>query len=318
METAVLFGGSGFIGRRLAKRLVESGRHVIIPTRQRERVKKDLIVLPNTDVAACDPGDGKSMAKLVARSDIVVNLVGILHETGRHTFENTHVEFVRRLADTVSQSDNVRQVVHFSALNAMTGAPSRYLRSKGKGEAFITKVGRVRWTVIRPSVVFGQGDSFASMFERLMHIVPVMAVPCPDAQFQPIWVDDLAQMTVSCLHNPHCFDKALTAGGPETLRLLEIIRGIMEVGGIRRPVIPLNKGLSRMMAAAMEFTPFLPKMLTRDNVDSMSLPSTCENANDAARIIPGRLTSLRDYLLAERTRHSHTGYDEYRHSARRG
>ena len=318
METVVLFGGSGFVGRRVAKHLVEAGMHVIIPTRKRERVKTDLIVLPNTDVVSCDPSDSKSMSKLVGRADIVINLVGILHESSRYTFEDIHVEFVRRLSDTVSQADNVRQVIHFSALNSTTGAPSRYLRSKGKGEAFITKLGRVRWTVIRPSVVFGSGDSFVGMFTRMLRIAPVVALPCPDAMFQPIWVDDLAKMTMACLHNPSCFDKPLSAGGPETLRLLEIVRHVMEVNGIRRPVIPLNKGLSRLMATAMEFTPLLPKMLTRDNVDSMSLPSACVNSNHAAKLVKGRLTTLRNYLVAEKSQHPHVEtYNEYRHVARR-
>ncbi len=319
METAVIFGGSGLVGRRVARRLVESGMHVIIPTRRRERVKGDLIVLPNVDVVPCDPADSKSMASLVGRADHVFNLVGILHESGRHSFEDVHVEFVRRLTDTISQFDSVRRLVHLSALNAMTGAPSRYLRSKGKGEAFVTKLGRVRWTVIRPSVVFGRGDRFVGMFGRLLRISPMLAVPSPGAKFQPIWVDDLAEMAAGCLRRPASFDRALCAGGPEVLTLLEIVRLVADAGGTRRPLLPLGKGLSRMVAAGMEFAPLLPRMLTRDNVDSMSLPSVCEGGNDAQEIVSGRLRSLRDYLSEERARHPHTdNYYEYRHSARRG
>ena len=313
-----MFGGSGFVGSRVANRLVERGLHVIIPTRQRERVKHDLIVLPNTDVVPCNPSDSKSMAKLIDRADHVFNLVGILHESHKHTFEKIHVEFVRRLTETVSQKDNVRHVIHVSAINAMTGAPSRYLRSKGKGEAYITKLGRMHWTVIRPSVVFGAGDLFVGMFERLLGMAPVMAVPCPDAQFQPIWVDDLAEMIVSCLHNPKSFNKALLAGGPEVLRLLEIIQAVMEATGKKRPVVPLGKGVSRMMAGTMEHIPLLPKMLTRDNIDSMSLPNVCEGTNDTANFVSNRLTSLRDYLVATRGQPPHIeNYNEYRHIARR-
>ena len=318
MKTVVVFGGCGFVGRRVVLRLVEAGYHVIAPTRRRERVKGDLIVLPNTDFVSCDTGDTRAMAKLVGRASIVINLVGILHESRSQTFEDIHVEFVRRLTDVISQADGVQQMIHISSLNAMIGAPSRYLRSKGKGESFVTKLSRTKWTVIRPSVVFGHGDSFIGLFDRLLRLFPVMLVPLADARFQPIWVDDLAEMIVACIHNPRCYSKALAAGGPETLRLLEIVRYLMQVTGRKRPILTCDKGLATMLAAVLEHVPLLPPMLTRDNLDSMSLASTCENSNDAKGLITGKLKPLRDYLMANQMRFNPIAtYNEYRHLARR-
>lgn len=318
MEKVVVFGGSGFIGRRVVKHLVENGFHAIVPTRRRERVKDEFIVLPNTDVVMCDPHQPKAIATLLAEADIVINLVGILHERGRHTFEAIHVEFVRRLADALGQARHVRQFIHFSALNAMTGAPSRYLRSKGKGEVHVTKIGSCEWTVIRPSVVFGEGDSFLSLLTELMRWLPVMALPGAAARFQPIWVDDLARMTIACIHNPQCFGKALNAGGPETLRFAEILANLIAASGRRRYVIRLSGGMSRMLAFMMELIPFMPPLLTRDNLDSMKLPATCESSNHAKELVPGRLTALRDHLAATGHRlPPGARYSDFRHIARR-
>lgn len=318
MQSVVVFGGGGFIGRRLAKYLVEGGYHVVIPTRKREAIKQDLIVLPNTDLVSCNPADSQAIAKLVASADIVINLVGILHETRRHKFENVHVEFVRMLTDAISQSDNVKQMIHVSSLNAMTGAPSRYLRTKGKGEVFVTKLGRARWSIVRPSVVFGKGDLFIGMFAKMMGLAPVLLLPAANASFQPIWVDDLARMIVACIHNPHCFGKVLSAGGPDKLTLAQIIALIGELRRRRCKVIRAGPGMSRLMATVMESIPFLPPLLTQDNLASMKVPSTCESGNDAKELAGAPLLSLRDYLATAGEDLAATiRYNEYRHVARR-
>lgn len=314
----MVFGGGGFIGQRVVKFLVEDGYHVIVPTRRRERVKENLIVLPNTDVVSCDPSSPKAVAALLAHADIALNLTGILHERGKNTFETVHVEFVRRLADALAQAGSVRQFIHFSALNAMTGAPSRYLRSKGKGEVHVSKIGRCEWTVIRPSVVFGDGDSFLGLLEKLARYLPVLALPGADARFQPIWVDDLARMAVASVRNPACFGRSLSAGGPETLHFAEILASLLAAMGRRRIVIRMSGGMARLLALALEMTPFLPPLVTRDNLASMRLPSTCESRNDAKTLVPARLTSLREYLAARTSRGNlNDSYSEYRHIARR-
>ena len=320
MHETVIFGGSGFIGRRIVAKLVTAGHHVIVPTRQRGRVKNDVIVLPNTDVVACDPFDQHSLTKLVSRAETVINLVGILHETENGAFENVHVECVRRLTDAVAGMRNVRQLIHISALNAAPGAPSRYLRSKGKGEAYVTKVGRTEWTIIRPSVVFGKGDSFVNLFATLLRLAPILGVPKADAQFQPIWVDDLASMVTSCVHNPDCYSKTLSAGGPQVLTLRQIVTELRDVLRLKRKVFALDALSSRLLATMLEYVPFLPPMLTRDNLASMTLPSVCETkGNDAAKLLaPTPLMRLSDYLQANHSLVSVvSAYNDYRHQARR-
>ncbi len=320
MQVTVVFGGSGFVGRRVVAKFVAAGHHVIVPTRQRERIKEDLIVLPNTDVVACDPFDQYSLAKLVARAETVVNLVGILHETERGEFDNVHVECVRRLTDAVAGASNVRQLIHVSALNAVPGAPSRYLRSKGKGEAYVTKVGLTELTIIRPSVVFGAGDNFVNLFAKLLRLAPILFVPNGEARFQPIWVDDLADMIVACMHNPDCYGKVLSAGGPDELNLMEIVMQLRDAMNIKRKVFSLNSFASTMLATFMEFIPFLPPLLTRDNLASMSVPSVCDatKGNNAEALVTKPLTRLRDYLQATcGATSSSNSYNDFRHQARR-
>lgn len=318
MSTIVVLGGSGFIGKRLVEKLVTAGHHVIVPSRNREAVKGSLIVLPNTDVVACNPFEPRTLAKLVSHADVVINLVGILHETRRHSFETVLVENVRRLVDSLANADHVRQLLHVSALNATTGAPSRYLRSKGKGESLVTKMRRTPWTIVRPSVVFGQGDGFLTLFARLLKMFPLLMLPLPRARFQPIWVDDLAEMIVACVGNSAAYGKTYNAAGPAAMEMGAIVSLLMQHVGPRRPVIPCGETASRLLALVLENIPFIPTLLTRDNLDSMSIPNECDNSsNDAARLVAGRLVVVEEYLIASRNKDSHfRAYSDYRHVAR--
>ncbi len=312
-----LFGGTGFIGSRLAALLAEAGHELVVPARDRERCKRDLIVLPGLDLVQCDVLEPKSIDRVIRGCSVAVNLVGILNEGGRHTFESVHIEFNRKLAE-IAARHKVRQLVYVSAINASTGAPSKYLRSKGKAEAIVKSVmGGVRHTIIRPSVVFGAGDSFTALFARLLGLFPVMALPCPGAKFQPIWVDDLARLVAFAIGNRDFHDTVSLAGGPETMDLRAVIDKIAAATGRRRPVVPLGRVPSLILAKTAEMLPFVD-MLSVDNCDSMSVPSVCGEQNAAERHL-GTLMSL-DAELGMRFGHSSASrfrIDELRHQARR-
>jgi len=278
-----VFGGTGFVGSCLAATLAEQGHEVVIPTRNREECKRDLIVLPKLDLVQCDVLSAKSIERVVSGCDVVANLIGILNESGAVTFESVHIEFNRKLAESISRSD-VRQVIYVSALNAATGAPSKYLRTKGKAEAIFKEMpGKARRTIIRPSVIFGRGDSFTTLFGKLVDLFPALMLPCPQAQFQPIWVEDLCDLVCRSIGNRDYYDGTFQAGGPETLTLREIIGQICAAKGRRPLVIPLGQGMSYALARTAEMIPFFD-MLSRDNCDSMSLPSVCAEENAAERI----------------------------------
>lgn len=315
----VVFGGSGLVGRRLVAMLVERGHHVVVPVRDRERAKHSLIVLPNTDVVCCNVLVPRSIHILVKDADLVINLLGILHEHRPHTFERLHIEFPRMLCEAIERMGTVRQLIHVSALNASPGGPSKYLRSKGKGEAHVTKLGQALYTVVRPSVLFGKGDKFIELFAKLATLSPVLALPCADAMFQPLWVDDLARMLVGCIGNPVCHGKILLAGGPEKFSLREIVAKLLASMKIRRAVVPLGPALSGLLASTLRMVPFLPPLVTRDNIASMSVPSICEHDNSAARLAGGELMRLDVYLAAKQLgAHGPEVFSSLRQEARRG
>ena len=195
MNTArvLVLGGSGFVGRHIVARLAAAGWDVVVPTRYRERAKH-LILLPTVDVLEADIHDPLALEQLAAGADAAINLVGILNETRRGDFDRTHVELPRKVV-AACHAARVPRLLHMSALNAGGKAPSRYLRSKGEGEALVAESDLV-WTIFQPSVIFGREDSFLNLFARLEHFLPVIALARADARFQPFYVGDVADAFV--------------------------------------------------------------------------------------------------------------------------
>ena len=168
----LVLGGSGFVGRHVVARLVAAGHRVTVLTRRRAAARH-LILLPTVDVVEGDPMDRATLARLAVPVSAVINLVGILHERGPSSFTRIHVDLPRLLVEACRAS-GVRRIVHLSSVGAdATGGPSRYMRSKGEGEAVIEQSG-LNWTILRPSIVFGREDRFINLFARLA--VPVTAV----------------------------------------------------------------------------------------------------------------------------------------------
>ncbi len=288
----VIFGGSGFIGGALARKLAARGHHLTLPVRDREKAK-ELIVLPNTDVAAFDPSAMRGAASALAGADAVINLVGILNERSGGEFVRVHSEFTRVLCDTCA-SQKARRLVHISALNAGAGAPSEYLRSKGKAEQAI-RAAAVRHVIIRPSVVIGPGDSLINMFARLARLSPVLLLPCASLMVQPIAIDDLTEVIAHAAESGDEDGKTLSAAGPEKMLLAEVARRTIAAAGMRRPVVGLGPSLSYCLGALTEALPGV-HFFSRDNCLSARIPTTVGGENDARRIV-GELTSL-DAVLA--------------------
>ena len=311
----VVFGGGGFVGRRVAAALCARGHQVVVPARDRERAKENLIILPGARVTGLDPDSASSVSKALNGAEAVVNLVGMLHERRPGDFERVHGEFVRRLVSECR--GRVRLFAQVSALGAAPGAASAYLRSKAKGESIVRDAGAMRHVIARPSVVFGRGDSLTTMFANLARFAPVVPLPCAHAKFQPIAVEDLARALVNALEDGELQNSALSLGGPEVLTLREIAEKSMRAAARPRPIIPLGDSASYAFAAVAEMLPFV-NLITRDNWRAMRTPSVCprDGGNDAARILgKDALTSLDIGLARMHPRESH--YDEFRRRARR-
>jgi NADH dehydrogenase len=266
LKNILLIGGTGFLGGALAHRLASADFSLLLPTRRPERVRH-LAVLPTARIVQADVHDEATLVRLMQGQDAVVSLVGIL----RGDFQRAHAELPGKIARAAAQA-GVPRLLHVSALAAAPDAPSDYLSSKAAGEAAL-QAAYPAATIFRPSVIFGRGDSFLTLFAGLLRLAPVVPLACADARFQPVWVEDVAAAIVAALDHPESRGQTYPLCGPREYTLRELVAYAGAVGGHPRPIVGLPFALSILQAFFMEFLPNGP--LTRDNVWSMEVPSVC-------------------------------------------
>jgi NADH dehydrogenase len=165
----------------------------------------------------------------------------------------------------------VRRVVHVSALGVGLDAPSRYQRSKARGEQVLRQAG-LDLTVLRPSVIFGAGDRFLNLFARLQAVFPVLPLAGAGVRFQPVWVEDVARAVVACALGTgparHSVGQTYECAGPDVFTLADLVRLAGRLGSHQRPIVPLPMALGRLQALMMELAPGEP-LMSRDNLDAM-------------------------------------------------
>jgi NADH dehydrogenase len=305
-QNIVLLGGAGFIGSHIVHRLDAAGYNIKVLARKRESAKH-LILLPNVQVLECDIMDDVALRSALTGADAVINLIGILHQGHGATFSSAHAELPERLAE-ICRVGGVARLLHMSALNADVNGPSAYLRSKGAGEAAVKQSG-LAWTIFRPSVVFGTGDSFLTLFSGLAQLLPVMFLACPNVRFQPVWVEDLVRAVVQSLDNVATVGQSYDLCGPKIYTLRELVAYAAQCAGTKPCIVGLNSSLSMLQAAMMELLPV--KLMTRDNVLSMKVDSVCGCAFPPVfGIIPTPLEAVApDYLAGDTPR---AGYLRFR------
>lgn len=297
INDVLVLGGSGFVGRHVCHRLAARGYRVTVPTRDRERAKNDLILLPTAEVISADVHDTETLGALARDCDAVVNLVGVLHDgRGNASFQQAHVELARKVV-AACRSHGVQRLLHMSALNADPAGPSAYLRSKGEAENIVRASG-LDFTIFRPSVIFGRGDHFLSLFAELQRFLPVLALACPNARFQPVYVEDVAAVFAESLTRLESFSRAYDLVGPKVYTLRQLVEYVGHATGHRRPVVGLGPRLSYLQAAVMEFLP--GKLISRDNYRSMTLDSVSASGLPFD-IMPTALEALVPAWLGQRT-----------------
>jgi uncharacterized protein YbjT (DUF2867 family) len=271
-----MIGGSGFVGRAVAARLYRAGHSVTVITRRPGR-HRDLTVVPTLRLIEGDVFNAVFLRRQFENHDAVINLVGILNERGRSGkgFARAHAELPERIVE-VCRGTGIRRLLHMSALNASVNAPSHYLRTKALGEDTVQRAHGADFAVtsFRPSVIFGQRDSFTNRFAGLLRLAPgVFPLACPNAKFQPVWVEDVAAAFVGALENHKTFGQRYDLCGPKVYTLRELVEYIARLTGRRVTVVGLNRFFSWMQAASMEFVPGKPFSL--DNFRSLQVDSVC-------------------------------------------
>ena len=225
-ETICILGGSGFVGAHLAHRLTRDGYRVRILTRRPQRCR-ELGVNPNITLAEADVHDNAVLHRQFADCTAVINLVGLLNETGKRGagFRRAHVELPQRVADA-AVACGVGRLLHMSALNADAGErDSLYLKTKGEGEDRVHAAAEhgLIVTSFRPSVIFGPGDSFFNRFAGLLRLAgPVFPLACPNSRFAPVCVKDVAEAMCRALDDATGGER-LELCGPGVYTLRELV-----------------------------------------------------------------------------------------------
>ena len=288
-DRVTVIGGSGFVGRHLVRRLAKIGVDVRVGVRD---VEAALFLKPYGDVGQIVPwqvdvGDLAQVATAVHGADVVVNLVGILYERGKHTFERVHLDGATNVAKAAAEAGAAR-FLHMSALGADVESSAQYGRTKFAGEEAV-KAAFPEATIFRPSVIFGPEDSFFNMFAGMMRILPalpVMGVPLipkvslggvdgfgidcfgdGGCKFQPVYVGDVAQAMFDSVSRPKTRGETYELGGPQVYSFKELMELILKVTERKKLLIPVPLAVAYFEAL---FLQFLPKpLLTPDQVALM-------------------------------------------------
>lgn len=292
-KLVTIIGGGGFIGRYAARELAKRRWRIRVAARHPRDAffVRPQAALGQMSFAACDIRNSASVARAVAGSDAVVNLVGIL----KGDFHAFHVDGARHVAEAAA-SAGAATLVHVSAIGADLASPSDYGRSKGEGEAAV-RAAFPDATVLRPSIVFGPEDDFINRFAQLQARLPLVPVVRPGARFQPVYVGDVAQAIAAAVEG-RGRGKTFELGGPEEITMEALNRRIADATGRPRGFIPLPDSLTELMAKATGWLPFAP--ITHDQWTMLGTPNVAGGPGlKALGIVPTPLDAVIDDWLVQ-------------------
>ncbi|MFC7142376.1 complex I NDUFA9 subunit family protein [Halosimplex aquaticum] len=286
-------GGTGFVGTELCRALADRGHDVTAMARHPDEAS-----LPDAvETVAGDVTDRESVAAAVAGRDVVVNLVALSPlfepDSGSGAHDRIHRGGTANLV-AAAEDRGVDRFVQMSALGADAGGSTAYLRAKGAAEE-VVRASDLDWTIVRPSVVFGDGGEFVG-FTKLLTTPYVTGLPGGGStRFQPIWVGDLAPMLADCAAGDRHVGRTYELGGHEVLTLADVTRAVYRAEGKSTVVLPVPMVLARVgltLAGLVPGVPFGP-----DQYRSLRLDNTVDD-NDVTAFgrDPASLRTLDDYL----------------------
>ena len=274
-KLVTIFGGSGFVGRYIARRMAKEGWRVRVAVR---RPNEALFVRPygtpgQVEPLACNIRDDASVRAMIHGADAVVNCVGILNRSGKNTFDAVQAEGAGRIARIAAEA-GVAQLVHVSAIGADAQSDSDYARSKAEGEAAVLAAFPSA-VILRPSIIFGTEDGFFNRFAGMTRMGPILPVVGAGTRFQPVHVDDVARAAVKGV-----LDQAAPGiyelGGPDVDTFRGLMGRMLKVVQRRRAVINVPFFMARIMGFGFDMVQAVTlglienKMITRDQVRNLA------------------------------------------------
>ncbi|MGD0142171.1 MAG: complex I NDUFA9 subunit family protein [Rhizomicrobium sp.] len=260
-----VFGGSGFIGRHTVRALAKAGYRIRVAVRHPNlgnfllpmgSVGQIQIVKTNID-------DPDQIAAAVRGADAVVNLVGILFQSGHQRFEALHAEAAGAIAQA-AKAAGAQALVHVSSIGADEESESAYARTKADGEARV-RAAFPDATILRPSIVFGPEDNFFNRFAALARLAPALPlIGGGTTRFQPVYVSDVAAAILKCVQDPATHGQIYELGGPGIYSFKELMEFILRETGRKRLLVPIPVAIAMLQATFLQLLP--NPLLTRDQV----------------------------------------------------
>jgi len=273
----VVFGGTGFLGRRIVHRLAAAGAAVRVAVRNPEEAPS---VLPAADLARVrffrtDVREQTSVAAATAGADAVVNAVSAYVEKAGVTFESVHVQGAETVAREAIRL-GVARLVLISGLGADPQSRSSYIRTRGRGELAVLQA-FPNATIVRPSAMFGPGDALFSTLADLTRLLPALPlIGGGRTRLQPVYVEDVSEAVARILADPETVGRTYELAGPRVYMLRDLVRFTMRVVGKRRLLIPVPFAVAEIQARLFEFLPRPP--LTTGQVDLLKADSVASGA----------------------------------------
>jgi NADH dehydrogenase len=272
-KLVTIYGGSGFIGRYIARRMAKAGWRVRVAVRRPNEAMyvKPYGVVGQVEPVLCNIRDDASVASVMAGADAVVNCVGILARSGKNTFDAVQAEGATRVA-RIAAEQGIAKMVHISAIGADAEAQSEYSQTKAQGEAGVLKH-MPEAIILRPSIVFGTEDEFFNRFAGMTRMGPILPIAGADTKFQPVHVDDVAKAAEVALTTDAAAG-VYELGGPDVASMRDMMQSMLGVIRRRRLVLNIPFFAARIMAFFFELAGKLsfgiaPVMLTGDQVKSL-------------------------------------------------
>ena len=279
MATVVVFGGGGFLGRRLVDRLTAEGMTVRVAVRHPDPARIELrsMGFERVTVVPADVRDQASVAAAIAEADAVVNAVSAYIEKGGVTFEAVHVRGAENVAREAAAA-GVARLVLVSGIGADPDSSSPYIRARGRGE-LIVRQAFPGATIVRPGAMFGPGDALFGTLAALARLLPALPlIGGGSTRLQPIFVEDVAEAISSILSDPGTVGRTYELAGPKVYTLHELVNMTLQLMGKRRLLVPIPFAVAEVQARLFELLPNPPlttgqvDLLKTDNVASGALP----------------------------------------------